>query len=134
MEMAKQFTYFLLRLVAGFMFIQGGGMKILDWFGGVPAEHGGHPAVMTMTWIGGWLELIGGTLIMLGLFTRPTAFILSGMMAVAYWKFHAPQGPWPTVNGGTAAALYCFVYLFMAAYGGGSYSLDARIKHKRASR
>jgi putative oxidoreductase len=132
--MAKQFTYFLLRVVAGFMFLQGGGMKILGWFGGVPADNGGPPKPMSQIWIGGWLELIGGLLIMIGLFTRPTAFILSGMMAVAYWQYHAPQGTWPVLNGGVSAALYCFVFLFMAAYGGGSFSLDARIKRKRAAK
>jgi len=133
MEMAKQFTYFLLRVVAGFMFLQSGGMKILDWFGGIPAEHGGHPAVMSITWIGGWLELIGGTMIMLGLFTRPTAFILSGMMAVAYWQFHFPNGHWPVQNQGMPAILFCFIFLYIAAKGGGAWSLDALIKNRRGA-
>ena len=77
------------------------------------------------------LFLVGGALIVLGLFTRPTAFVLSGMMAVAYFQFHAPGGFWPTVNGGVPAVLYCFLFLFMAAYGGGPYSLDAIIRKKR---
>ena len=70
------------------------------------------------------LELIGGSMIILGLFTRPVAFVLSGQMAVAYWMAHAPRGPWPIQNGGELAVLFCFVYLFLFANGGGSFSLD----------
>lgn len=79
---------------------------------------------------GGALEIAGGALLMLGLFTRPTAFLMSGMMAVAYFQFHAPQGGWlwPTVNGGTPAVLYCFVWLFFAAAGAGAWSLDAKLR------
>jgi putative oxidoreductase len=83
--------------------------------------------------IGGVLEFIGGILIMLGLFTRPVAFILSGMMAVAYWQFHAPSGAWPLQNQGVPAVLFCFIFLYMAAQGGGDWSLDALIRRKRES-
>jgi putative oxidoreductase len=134
MEWAKQITYLLLRLVSGLMFFQHGGMKIFDWFGGIPADKGGHPAVMSQVWIGGWLEILGGILVMLGLFTRPAAFIVSGEMAVAYWMFHARGTTWPIENQGELAVLYCFVFLFMAAYGGGTYSLDARMKRKRSAK
>ena len=78
-------------------------------------------------WFGGFLEVVGGALLALGLFTRPVAFLLSGEMAVAYFQFHAPGGFWPAVNGGTAAALYCFVWLYFSAAGAGPWSLDARL-------
>jgi putative oxidoreductase len=130
-QMAVQIAYFLLRVVAGLLFMQAGGMKIFDWFGGVPAEHGGHPAFMSQIWIGGVLEFYGGLLIMLGLLTRPVAFILSGEMAVAYFQFHQPGGFWPIQNHGEPAVLLCFIFLFMAAYAGGEWSLDALIRRKR---
>ncbi len=71
------------------------------------------------------LELVGGALLIVGLFVRPVAFVLSGMMAVAYFMAHAPQGPFPIANGGEAAVLYCFAFLYMAAAGGGTWSIDA---------
>jgi putative oxidoreductase len=88
---------------------------------------------MSQVWIGGMLELIGGFLILLGLFTRPTAFILSGEMAVAYWQFHAPNGTWPIQNHGEPAVLLCFIFLYMAARGGGDYSLDALMRGRRGA-
>ena len=130
MNKTKEVTYLLLRLAAAFMFIQSGGLKLFDWFGGIPAEHGGHPAVGTLPWFAGVLEVFGGSLILVGFITRPTAFLLSGMMAVAYFMAHQPQGAWPVQNGGMPAALYSFIYLFMAAYGGGDFSIDAVIRKK----
>ena len=128
-ERAVQITYFLLRLVAGFLFTQTGGLILFGWFGGMP---GGQPVrLMSQTGIGGLLEFIGGILIMLGLFTRPVAFILSGMMAVAYWQFHFPHGHWPVENQGMPAVLFCFIFLYMAARGSGDWSLDALIRRKR---
>jgi len=103
-------------------------MKILDWFGGVPAEFGGHPAVLSQVWIGGVLELCGGGAILLGLLTRPVAFVLSGEMAVAYFQFHQPNGHWPIQNHGETAVLLCFIFLFFAAHGAGSWSVDALIR------
>jgi putative oxidoreductase len=85
---------------------------------------------MSQTGIGGILEFFGGIAIMLGLFTRPVAFVLSGMMAVAYWQFHAPSGTWPLQNQGMPAVLFCFIFLYMAAQGGGEWSLDALVKSK----
>jgi putative oxidoreductase len=134
-DRAIDLTYFLLRVVAGLMFMQAGGQKLLGWFGGVPAAMGGPPAAMTQVWYGAWMELIGGALIILGLFTRPVAFLLAGEMAVAYWQFHYGGGKapweapwtWPAQNGGAPAVLYCFIFLFMAAYGAGRWSLDAAI-------
>jgi len=134
MNLAKEITLFLLRVVAGLMFLQAGGVKILDWFGGVPAEHGGHPAFGSQIWIGGALELYGGAAILLGLCTRPVAFVLSGEMAVAYFQFHQPQGFWPLQNQGEQAVLYCFLFLLFAAHGGGSWSLDAVLRRRREAR
>ena len=124
MERAKQITVFLLRVVAGLLFFQAGGMKIFDWFGGVPAEFGGHPAFMSQIWIGGVLEFYGGLAILLGFLTRPMAFLLSGEMAVAYFQFHQPQGFWPVQNHGEPAVLLCFIFLFFAAHGAGEWSID----------
>jgi putative oxidoreductase len=109
-------------------------MKILDWFGGIPAEYGGHPAVLSQTWIGGVLELYGGLAILLGLATRPVAFILCGEMAVAYFQFHQPNGTWPIQNEGQPAVLFCFIFLLFAAHGGGPWSLDALIGRWKRSR
>jgi putative oxidoreductase len=127
---AVQVTYFLLRVVSGLLFMQAGGMKLLGWFGGMPGG-GGTPPLMSQVGIGGVLELVGGLLIMLGLFTRPVAFILSGEMAVAYWQFHAPNGAWPIQNHGEPAVLLCFIFLFIAARGGGLWSLDALLWGRR---
>lgn len=126
---ATQLTYFLLRVVAGFLFIQSGCVILFGWFGGMPG--GVSAPLMSQVGIGGVLELVGGIAILLGLFTRPVAFILSGMMAVAYWQFHAPQGGWPLQNQGVPAVLFCFLFLYMAARGGGDWSLDALLRRKR---
>ena len=80
---------------------------------------------LSEVWIGGVLEVFGGVLVLVGLFTRPIAFVLSGEMAVAYFQFHFPQGFWPVMNGGVPAALYCFVWLYFSAAGAGPWSLDA---------
>jgi putative oxidoreductase len=133
MNRAIEATYLLLRVVAGFLFIQSGGLILFGWYGGMPGSPPGPPPVMSEIWIGGVLEFFGGIAILLGLFTRPVAFILSGMMAVAYWQFHAPQGGWPLQNQGIPAVLFCFVFLYMAARGGGDWSLDALIRRKRGA-
>jgi putative oxidoreductase len=92
------------------------------------------PPVWTSRRVGGLLEVTGGALIVLGLFTRPTALILSGEMAVAYWQFHAPQSPFPSVNLGTPAILYCFLYLYLAFAGAGAWSLDGLFARRAALR
>lgn len=92
---------------------------------------GGAPAVFSRTWVASWLELIGGTLIILGLFTRPTAFVLSGLMAFAYFLVHAPVNFFPIVNRGEPAVLLCFVFLYMSAAGAGPYSIDAQWRSAR---
>ena len=117
-------TYFLLRVVAGFLFAQLGSVTLFGWFGGMP-EGQPAPEMFSQIWIGKVLELVGGLMILLGLFVRPVAFILSGEMAVAYWQFHAPNGTWPHQNDGMSAVIFCFVFLYMAARGAGAWSLDA---------
>ena len=129
---AIQVTYLLLRVVAGFLFSQAGGLILFGWFGGMPGQPS-PPPLVSQTGIGGVLEFFGGIAIMLGLFTRPVAFILSGMMAVAYWQFHAPNGRWPVQNQGMPAVLFCFIFLYMAAQGGGAWSLDALLRRRRGS-
>ena len=124
-NLAVLVTYFLLRVVSGLLFMQAGGMKLFDWFGGVPPEMGGHPALLSQVGIGAVLEFVGGSLVLLGLFTRCAAFVVSGEMAVAYFQFHQPGGTWPIQNHGESAVLFCFIFLFVAAYGGGDWSLDA---------
>jgi putative oxidoreductase len=130
MDRAVQVTYFLLRIVSGWLFFQFGAMILFRWFGGMPA--GQTAPLMSQTWIGGVLEFCGGIAMMLGLLTRPVAFILSGEMAVAYWQFHAPQGGWPLQNQGVPAVLFCFIFLHMAAQGGGDWSLDTLLRRSRA--
>lgn len=131
MNRTTQITYFLLRVVAGLLFYQVGSMKLLGWFGGMPGHPGSTAPLMSQIGIGGLLEFVGGLMIMLGLLTRPVAFILSGEMAVAYWQFHAPNGAWPILNHGEPAVLFCFIFLYMAGRGGGDWSLDALIRRTR---
>ena len=123
MQLAKEITYFLLRVVSGFLFIQSGGLILFGWFGGMPG--GAKVTLMSQTGIGGILEFFGGILILIGLCTRPVAFVLSGEMAVAYWQFHAPMGFWPMMNQGQPAILFCFIFLYLSAAGAGSWSIDA---------
>jgi putative oxidoreductase len=114
----------VLRIVAALMFMQFGTMKLFAFPVGMPPD-GGTAKVMTQTWIGGILEVFGGGLILLGLFTRPVAFVLAGEMAVAYFQFHFPQSFWTVVNMGTPAVIYCFLMLYFSAAGAGPWSLDA---------
>ena len=112
--------YALLRIVAGFLFLWHGCQKLFSFPIGMPP---GAPAFIT--YVAGPIELVGGTLIMLGLFTHWAAFITSGQMACAYWIAHGTKAPLPLQNNGELAALYCFVFLFIAAQGGGIWSIDA---------
>jgi putative oxidoreductase len=119
----------ILRIVAALLFIEHGTMKLLEF----PIAQEGVPDPMPpMILAAGLLELVGGGLLLLGLFTRPVAFILSGEMAVAYWIVHAPAGPWPAVNEGEGAILYCFIFLYLAFAGGGAWSVDALMRRGRA--
>ncbi len=119
----------LLRIVAGLLFICPGGMKLLGWFGGMPGG-GKLPPLLVVASV---IELVGGLAIMLGIFTRPVAFIASGEMAVAYFMGHFPQGFWPIRSHGEPAVLFCFIFLFFAAAGPGPFSLDRLIWRGRAA-
>ena len=130
-DRAQDLTLFLLRVVAGLLFLQAGGMKMFDWFGGVPAGFGGHPKFLSQIWIGGALEFYGGLAVLLGVFTRPVAFVLAGEMAVAYFQFHQPHGFWPIQNHGEPAVLFCFLFLLLAAHGAGDWSIDAMLRKRR---
>lgn len=111
----------LLRIVAAILFMEHGSQKLL----GFPPSSHGSPELFSLIWFAGVLELFGGFLLLIGLFTRPVAFILSGQMAFAYWMAHAPKDIFPVLNGGDAAILFCFVFLYFAAAGGGAWSIDA---------
>jgi putative oxidoreductase len=111
----------LLRIVAALIFLAHGTQKL---FGFPPRASGMGPEVFSLLWFAAVLELVGGLLLLVGLWTRPVAFILSGEMAFAYFLAHAPRNFFPALNGGDAAILYCFVFLYMAAAGGGAWSLD----------
>lgn len=110
----------LLRIVAALLFVEHGTQKLF----GFPLSTHPSPGVFTLLWIAAIFEAIGGTLILIGLFTRPVAFLLSGEMAVAYWIYHAPNNFFPANNGGDAAILFCFAFLYMACAGGGVWSVD----------
>lgn len=111
-------TYALMRIVVGFLFLWHGLQKL---FGFPPTD---RVAPAFVTYVAGPIELIGGILVMIGLFTRPAAFLCSGLMAAAYWMAHGLNHPLPLVNHGELAALYCFVFLFISAQGAGMWSVD----------
>jgi putative oxidoreductase len=121
---AARTTHNVLRIVVGFLFIAHGTQKLLGWFGGIPPQHSAAPIASQMG-VAGVLESCGAILIIIGLFTRPVAFILCGEMAVAYFQVHFPRGFWPLQNMGEPAVLYCFLFLFFAFNGAGSFSVDA---------
>jgi putative oxidoreductase len=118
----------VLRILIGLVFMSFGTMKL---FGYPPSPTPMPPIALTsQLGIAGMLEVFGGLAIVLGLLTRPVAFILSGEMAVAYFQAHAPQSIFPTVNNGVPAVLYCFLFLYLAFAGGGAWSVDAAIAHR----
>ena len=110
----------IVRIIAGLIFLVHGTQKIL----GFPASEM-NPAAFSLPWIAGVIELVCGVLIAIGLFTRPAAFLASGTMAFAYFLAHAPQSFYPALNGGDAAILYCFLFLYLVFAGPGPWSLDA---------
>lgn len=120
----------VLRIVTGFLFMQHGARKL---FGLLTADPGATVPLFSLMGLAGVLEFFGGLLILIGLFSRPLAFILSGEMAVAYFMAHAPRGFWPILNGGELAALYCFVFLYLSAVGGGPWSVDHLVQRDRVS-
>jgi putative oxidoreductase len=119
----------VLRVVAGAVFVTAGTMKLFNY---PPSPAAGPPFGLTsQLGVGALLEVFGGLAIVLGLLTRPVAFVLAGEMAVAYFQFHFPRSFFPTVNGGIPAVLYCFLFLYMAFVGGGAWSIDAVIARSR---
>jgi putative oxidoreductase len=119
----------VLRIITAFLFIPHGDAKLFNFLGAPNWK--GAAAAFTIPWVAGVLEFFGGLLLLVGLFTRPVAFILSGLMAVAYFMAHAPQGFWPYVNKGELAVLYCFVFLYLAAAGPGPWSIDHMLSRGR---
>ena len=128
---AEPYLYATLRIVAGAMFAFHGAQKILGWHSHFLPPFG------SQLWLGGIIELVGGTLIALGLLTRPAAFLAAGQMAVAYfqfhWKFALAGGKWlPGINQGELAVIYCFLFLFIAAHGSGVAALGRRMRRNGA--
>ena len=117
----------VLRIIAAFLYMQHGAQKLFGVFA-TPQMHS-FPLFSFMG-LGGVIEFFGGLFVLFGLFTRPVAFILSGQMAVAYFMVHAPKGFWPILNGGDLAALWSFIFLYLAAAGGGAWSLDHLLRRK----
>jgi len=118
----------LLRIIAALLFMEHGLMKLLHFPGPQP---GAPDPLPTMLLAAAVIEVVGGGLLTLGLFTRAAAFVCSGQMAVAYFTAHAPQGFWPALNGGEPAILYCFVFFYLVFAGGGAWSLDAMRGRRR---
>lgn len=123
----RDVTVALLRIVAGLLFMQHGLQKLLGWFGGFGGQPGSTAELFSLMGLAGVLETFGGLLLVLGLFTRPTAFIIAGEMAVAYFMAHAPNGGAPIQNQGELAVLYAFVFLFFSANGPGPFSIDRNV-------
>ena len=117
------------RILAGTMFALHGSQKVLGFFGGMPPD-----APKWIIWTAGPIELVGGALIAIGLFTRPVAFLASGLMAFAYFMGHAGSGFWPTRNGGELAVLYCWFFLYLSAAGPGAWALDNLRRRAPAAR
>jgi putative oxidoreductase len=115
---AAPYLLSVLRIVIAFLFMAHGTQKLFSFPAAFPME------LDTLLWVAGVLEVFGGLLVLIGLFTRPVAFILSGQMAFAYFMAHAERSFWPLLNGGEAAVLYCFVFLYIAAAGAGPLSVD----------
>ena len=120
----------VVRIVTALLFIEHGLMKLVAFPAAVPGLPTPLPAILVAAAV---IEIVGGALIAVGLFTRISAFICSGEMAAAYFMFHAPQGFWPAVNQGDAAILFCFVFLYLAFAGAGAWSVDARLSSSRPS-
>ncbi|WP_184719626.1 DoxX family protein [Caulobacter sp.] len=117
----------VLRIIVALLFMEHGFMKLFQFPGPQPGAPSPLPLLLTAA---GALEIFGGAHILIGLFTRPFAFLLSGMMAVAYFTAHASQGFWPGLNGGEPAILYCFVFLYFVFQGGGEWSIDAQVRKR----
>jgi putative oxidoreductase len=119
-----RWAHIVLRVVTGLLFMQHGAQKLLGLFGGFMGTAGATAPVGSMMWVAGVIELVGGLLIAIGLFTRIAAFVMAGEMAYAYFTVHLPKSVWPIQNGGEAAVLFCFLFLYFLATGAGAGSLD----------
>jgi putative oxidoreductase len=119
-------TYALVRIVSGVLFAFHGAQKVLGLFGGVAGTSGAPAPLISIMGLAGIIELVGGLLIAVGLLTSWAAFISSGQMAVAYFMAHQPDGTWPIENNGELAAIYAFVFLYVAAKGAGIWSLERK--------
>ena len=128
LEKYTGYTRSVLRIVVGLLFSMHGWQKLFGLFGGM-GGHGPSP-MWTESWVGGVLETTGGALILIGLFTRAAAFVLSGEMAVAYFQKHLARGLWPLQNSGEPAVLFCFVFLYLLFAGGGPLSLDRVVRRR----
>ena len=126
-------TLSLLRVVTGALFMQHGVQKLFGLLLDPSRPWSGAPAMFSQFWFAGVLETFGGFLIVIGLLTRPVAFLLSGEMAVAYFQAHAPRAFWPILNGGEVVVLFCFVFLYLFAVGAGPFSIDALLRSRRSA-
>ena len=127
----------VLRIFSAFIYLQHGVQKQFGWLGGAggpSAPPGYTPPLLSISGVAGILETYGGLLLLVGLFTRPVAFLASGEMAVAYWWRHAPRAFWPVLNRGEVAALLCFIFLYLAVAGAGRWSVDQWLASRRARR
>ena len=122
-------VYSVFRMVFGLLFLMHGLQKLAGMFGGMSGDGSAVP-LNSLFGVAGVIECVAGTLILLGLFTRPAAFVASGMMAYAYFTVHLPMGPWPIVNRGEPAVMNCFAFLYVAARGSGPFGLDALTNRK----
>jgi len=130
LQNAKPILLSVLRIIAAFLFVQHGMQKWLAF----PVSPARPTTIESLSGVAGVFELVGGFLLLLGLFTRPVAFVLSGLMAFAYFIAHAPQGFWTIANRGELAVLYCFVFLYLSVAGGGPWSLDRWWRRTQAGR
>ena len=119
-----------LRIVTALLFLEHGTGKLL----GFPMSSMAFPPPWTLFWVAGWIELVGSLLLLVGLFTRPTAFLLAGEMAIAYWLIHAPESVFPIINRGETAILFCFIFLLFFATGPGAWSVDEWLLKRRDER
>ncbi len=124
-------THALLRVITGALFMQHGVRKLFGLLLSPERTWTGPPEVFSQMWFAGVLEVFGGPFIVLGLFTRPVALLLSVEMAVAYFQAHAPRSLWPILNGGEPALLFCFIFLYLFATGAGPFSMDAAWRRRR---
>ena len=120
-------AYAIMRIMTGLLFLWHGTGKLF----GFPGGPHGDPPPAHITYIAGPIELVGGILVLIGLFTRPAAFVCSGLMAAAYWMAHGTDNLFPVLNKGELAVLYCFVFLFISAQGGGKWSVDSLLSRPK---